>query len=110
MKHKLSDEKLELNEDLQGLQFYKLDVKARYLQETVLFIIIMCNEQNTLGDAEKLTNEGKAEIVPRGCLLSGRICIHIKMGLKINWTELNRCTSNQMDFIKHLQDSTHHVS
>lgn len=44
----------------------------------------MCNEQNTLGDAEKLTNEGKAEIVPRGCLLSGKICIHIKMWLKIN--------------------------
>lgn len=45
MRHKLSDEKLELNEDLQGLQFYVLDVKARYLQETVLFFIIMYNEQ-----------------------------------------------------------------
>lgn len=53
------------------------------------------HEQNTLGDTKRLTKWSKTELVPQRCFFSGRICIHVKMWLKINEAEWNRCTSNR---------------
>lgn len=46
---------------------WKQDICKKQSCFLLLCVMNNINEQNTLGVAEKLTNQGKAEIVPRGC-------------------------------------------